>query len=230
MIPDISLLSVNDTDVRTKWLRACGTKPSLKAWESMRRKDKEELLHSVAELADDDSPGGDYLTAYEEIDVDELPLGHRSVEHVVPRSYSGSDAHNDPCGMIVATRKTNSRRSNHPLMLWPDPDGSIAPPRALVRFHGVLHFVPPMSQRGRLARKWLFVRATYSSIVELPSQAQIDHLPEIVALAKTQPIFPAERRVNETYRSVLNWANPLLEDGAEHWYDDAKWRGLMWIR
>ena len=196
----------------------------------MRREDKEELLHSVAKLADEDgSPGEDYLTAYEEIDVSELLLTHSSVEHVVPRSKSESEAHNDPCGMIVATRKANSRRSNHPLMLWPDPDGSIALPISLVSFDGVRHFAPPMAHRGRLARKWLFMRATYPSI-ELPSKAQIAHLPEIVALAKMQPIFPAERRVNETYRSVLKWANPLLEHGANQWYDSVEWRGLMWIK
>lgn len=34
-------------------------------------------------------------------------------------------------------------------------------------------------------------------------------------------------RVNEEYRSVYQWANPLLENGADAWYANEHWRELI---
>lgn len=199
----------------------------------MKGKHKFKLLHSVAARADDDeSPDGGYLTAYEEVDIDDLFARKRqwSVEHVVPRSHAAGrgphPAESDPVGWVEATQRANSRRSNYPLYLWPDPDGAIAPPNTLVRVDGEVHFVPPPGQRGRLARKWLFIRATYTDIAP-PSAAQLRHAAEIVALAQHQRVWPAERRANQIYRAELGWANPLLEAGADAWYASAEWRALV---
>ena len=89
--------------------------------------------------------------------------------------------------------------------------------------------MPPRAQRGRLARKWLFMRATYPSITP-PTAAQVEHAARIVALAQYQHVHPAERRVNEWYRKNLGWANPLLEDDAKQWYADPEWRALVFGR
>lgn len=244
-LPDFSRLSLapsnpnfTERDVisatRDRWLKACGTRPTLKRWKNMRGQDKYRLLHRVAAEADDDTdPDGDYLTAYEQMDIDDV-LARKlwSVEHVVPRSHiNGSGpgpGENDPNGWIVATRDANSRRNNYPLYLWRDPPGKYAPPNRLVRVDGQLHYVPPTEQRGRLARKWLFIRATYADdTLQPPTKAQINRRNEIIALAKYDPIYDAERLVNAHYRSELGWANPLLEEGANKWYDDVGWRNLV---
>lgn len=234
--PDLSGLSINDKvhdKVHDRWLTACGTMPAFESWKNMHSKEKYHLLHEVAANADNDTePNGDYLSAYEQVDIDDMDAGRRqwSVEHVVPRSHinDGNPAvgENDPIGWIEATAEANSLRSNHPLYLWPDPDDMLAPPNRLVRVDGELHYVPPYEQRGRLARKWLFIRATYPKI-KPPSMAQRNRAAEIVALAQHDPIHPAERRVNKHYRATLHWANPLLEDGAEQWYGDVQWRSAI---
>lgn len=230
-LPDLSRLSLK-SGVRDEWLKACGTRPAFKWWKSMRAADKYRLLHGVAAKADDDSrDNGDYLSAYEQVDIDDLRPGTWSVEHVVPRSHINGRSRpgpgeNDPNGWIEATGRANSRRSNHPLYLWPNPDGMLAPPNTLVIVDNELHYVPPPEQRGRLARKWLFIRATYFGI-QPPTTAQRNRAAAIVALAQYDPIYPAERRVNEHYRATLGWANPLLEEGAERWYENAAWRALV---
>ena len=99
----------------------------------------------------------------------------------------------------------------------------------LDRLHtdGVLHYVPPLEQRARLARKWLFIRATYADEVDAPTSAQRAHSHDIVALAKHFPIQPAEQRVNDEYRNTLSWANPLLEANSDRWYQSTAWRALV---
>lgn len=218
--------------VRERWLSACGTRPTFLPWKSLSAKNKHQLLHQVAEMADDDElPDGGYLSVYGETDIDDLSPRMRTVEHVVPRSWirgaRGSPGEDDPLGWVEATRSSNSRRSNHPLYLWPDPDNMIALPNTLVIVDGDVHYVPPMTQRARLARKWLFVRATYSEIMP-PSRAQRNRAAQIVALAQHYPIQLAERRVNDHYRSSMGWANPLLEDNANEWYENPGWRALIY--
>ena len=215
--------------VRARWLAACGRRPSLKRWKSLSGKDKRRLLHTVALRADDDSPGGAYLTAYEQMDIDDVMDHERqSVEHVVPRSHINGrdpgDAEDDPVGWIVATRASNSRRGNKPLKLWDDEDGQMA--AGTVRVDGEVHFAPPAAQRARLARKWLFLRATYADI-DPPSRAQRRHAAAIVALARHDPPSKAELRVNAQLRARHGWANPLLEEGADKFYDDVAWRALV---
>lgn len=204
MLPTIGL-SLRST--RERWLAACGTRPSLKRWRSMRGGDKFRLLHHVAAHADD--MGDDYLTPYDLVDIDDVLAQRRwSVEHVVPRSHTGdnAEARSDPLGWIVATRSANSARGNLPLVLW---DGDAAG-----------HFAPPLEQRARLARKWLFVRATYQGL-DPPSDAQRRNARAILALARSDPAGPVERAVNDLYRAELGWANPLVEDSS--WLDDSDW-------
>ena len=232
-LPDISCLSLNRPDIRAEWTQACGTRPDFKPWHRLRGCHKRVLLHDVANDADDDTaPDGNYVSAYEQVDIDDMFSGERqwSVEHVVPRSHiDGRGAHeaeNDPIGWIEATSQANSRRSNHPLYLWRDPEDSPAQPNTLESVDGELHYVPPMEQRARLARKWLFIRATYEG-VDPPTDAQKARALEIVDLVKTILPQPAEERVNEHYRKTYGWANPLLEESSEKWLNDPRWRDLV---
>ena len=107
------------------------------------------------------------------------------------------------------------------MLLWADDDDAL--PNSIALVDGEAHFVPPMEQRAELARKWLFIRATYNGI-QPPSKAQREHANEIVALAMISPIHPAQWRANAEYRERFNWANPLLEENADRWYDDQVWR------
>lgn len=217
-------------DVYEEWIEACGTRPTLATWKNMRAAHKLRLLHAVASRADDDTaPNGDYLSAYEQVDIGDMTS--KSVEHVVPRSMIHGDeaGESDPLGWIEATRRMNSRRSNHPLYLWLEPDGQMAPYNTLVYVDGERHFVPPVEQRARIARKWLFMRATYGDTMDPPSEAQCANASKIVALARHWPIQPAEIRVNEEYREMLEWANPLLEENPEQWYGSAAWRALVFF-
>ena len=204
MLPVISL-SLRTT--RERWLAACGTRPPLKQWRRMHRRDKFRLLHHVAARADD--MGDDYLTPYDLVDIDDVLAQRRwSVEHVVPRSHTGdnAEARADPIGWIVATRSANSTRGNQPLVLW---DGSASG-----------HFSPPLEQRARLARKWLFIRATYQGL-DPPSDAQLANAQAILALVRAHPPDAVERAVNDLYRAELGWANPLVEDTS--WLHDSDW-------
>ena len=196
-------------NMRERWRAACGTRPSLKRWKSMRGADKFRLLHKVAELADAETLESDYFTSYMLVDIDDVISQKTwSVEHVVPRSRTGDNtsARNDPNGWIVATRVANSTRSNLPLLLW---DGEASG-----------HFAPPLKQRARLARKWLFVRATYSGL-DLPSKAQRNNMWNIINLVKKNPPDDIEVSVNRIYREMLGWSNPLIDD--QDWLDDIEW-------
>lgn len=189
----------------------------------MRSGDKYRLLHSVAARADDDTTqDGAYLTAYEEVDIDDLHRGIWSVEHVLPRSMTGDNAHarSDPVGWVEAVAAANSRRSNTPLYLWASEEAAVD--NSEVRGH----YVPPMTQRARLARKWLFVRATYSGL-DPPSRLQAEHFEDIIELVRAHPVQEAERKVNSYYRSSLGWANPLIERDADSWYCDPAWRDMV---
>ena len=116
-------------------------------------------------------------------------------------------------------------------MLWHSmPEGKFAIPNRLVRFFGETHYVPPQNQRARLARKWLYMRATYGCDLLPPSKAQIFHSSEIIALAKHTPVYGAEQRVNNLLRSQFDLSNPLLDSNASRWFDDAHWRSLVFPR
>ena len=241
MLPNLSRLKLHDDPIatgicqsaaavnaaRAQWLAACGKRPVLKQWDRLSGSDKRRLLHDVAMQAN--VPGGAYLTAYEQRNIaDVMREQQYSSEHVVPRSHvNGNEpgaAENDMIGLVEATRASNSRRSNYPLVLWPDEPGTMS--YGIVRIDGEIHFAPPSAQRGRLARKWLFVRATYTGI-QPPSAAQQRHASEIVALAHRDPPSAAELRVHDIYKTEFGWFNPLLEPDASRFYDSASWRALV---
>ena len=227
-LPNLAALRL-EPSIHEQWCEACGERPSWRSWKNVRGKQKYALLHDVAMAADEDNvEGGGYLSVYEQLDIDDIMATNKwSVEHVIPRKHihgsAPGPAENDPLGWEEATRLANSRRSNTPLYLWLDSDGTMAPPKTVVVVDGEAHYVPPAAQRARLARKWMFLRASYEGI-DPPSAAQRRHAADVVALAKTYPIQPAERRVNDHFRKTYNYANPLLEDGADRFYDSVEWR------
>ena len=218
-LPDLGALTLaeSESDFRAAWKAASGTRPQFGRWKNLSGKSKWTKLHSVARAADVEPEN--YVSAYQMLDIDDIIARGNllSVEHVVPRSMvNGSGpglAENDPLGWIEATPSANAIRSNLPLVLWP---GSYDGPQP--------HFSPPESQRARLARKWLFIRLSYSIVdtIDPPSKAQTEHRKEIIKLAKTYPIQAAERRVNEIYHDMYNYSNPLLKPNASRWYD-SKW-------
>ena len=223
-LPNLSSLSLGES-TRDAWLRACGTRPAFKSWKQLSGAEKYKMLHAVALEADDGKIN--YLTPYLEMDIDDVVQRRVwSVEHTVPRSHAhaAKGAKDDPNGWIVATRRSNSRRGNLPLVLWPTDEDVL--PNSIEIIRGEAHFVPPLEQRATLARKWLFLRATYPGI-KAPSEAQRDHANDIIELAKMSPILKAQWRVNASYRETYGWANPLLEEGAEKWYDDPGWKKLV---
>ena len=219
-LPSLASLSLGSgPTLRQRWLKACGVRPRFKAWKNLKGRDKHRMLHSIAMSSEDDTIGaqGQYLSTYTETDIDDIMASRLwSVEHVVPRSAvngkAAGDAENDPLGWVEATRQANSMRSSYPLVLWELKHETGA--RAnFVRLGGEQHFVPPLAQRARLARKWLFVRATYShEHISPPSNAQLAHLQEIIALARDGVVGVAEQRAHDALVSLLGggWRNPLM--------------------
>lgn len=205
------------------WLKAVGERPDLPKWRNVQHR-KHTWLHDLAVEADG------YESAYEELPAEDLMAQNRySVEHVVPRSRTddASELEGDPYNWIMATRTENSRRSNTPLKLWPDTPGR---PNAQGRFQnldGELHYLPPPDQRARLARKWLYARATYPRDVDPPTVAQLKNLEKIVTLVRDTPIMTAERQVANELYEMLHYKNPLLTNDAADWYSTVDWHKLL---
>ena len=128
----------------------------------------------------------------------------------------------------------NSRRRNLPLYIWyeegeegDEQDGKKDGTQEITRvICGEKHFIPPCSQRGlaRLARKWLYMRATYGNVISPPSQAQQQNFHKIVALAKHYNPYPAEIAMNELYDKTISRRNPLIN--SHEFYDSLEWRSL----
>lgn len=195
------------------WLRACArgeattlqaTVGSLPAWHNMDADDKARLLHRLALNIDG------YRTPYTHSQVAVLRREHQaSVEHVVPRSHFKDPktalGPRDPNGWVVAAQRANSARGNSPLTLWPRIDQSIA----------LGHYRPPFEERARLARKWLYMRYTYSDGLDLethpPSKAQIVKAALIAAWVRDNPPDEAEMLMNDAVHAELGWSNPLLD-------------------
>lgn len=225
-LPTLSLYT-NDfppKDAATRlWLQAVGERPTLPRWKSVRHR-KHAWLHALALKAKG------YASAYEELPVENLMADHRySVEHVVPRSKidDASDAEADPYNWIQATRRANSRRSNHPLKLWPDEPGVPRPSTSFELIDGQLHYLPPANQRARIARKWLYTHATYPHEIDAPSVAQLRNLSKIVALARDTPILLPEQQVADALYDLLGYSNPLLTNDASTLYDTLDWHTLL---
>lgn len=205
------------------WLRAVGERPDLPSWKNVRRR-KHMWLHKLAV----DAEG--YESAYEELPAAELMRQQRySVEHVVPRSKidDASDLEADPYNWIMATRKSNSERSNYFLKLWPD--GPLRPKggEPFEMINGQQHYLPPADQRARLARKWLYAHATYPHDIDPPSVAQLRNLNAIVKLAHSAPILAAEQQVADALHKLLGYQNPLLTQDADKLYGVLDWYELL---
>jgi len=205
------------------WIRACMDKgtsdpPHIPVWKNVSSRRKFKLLHDPAKRATD------YVSAYKEVDVETLiDENEYSVEHVLPKSYakgkSRSDASGDFNNWVEADRDENSKRGNRPLQLWPDSKGI-----------SLTHYRPPENQRARLARKWLFARATYAyENLRPPTDQQLQHMNDIIAYAKTSDPEEYEYEMNEFYKDTEQWSNPLLDRDKkkrDRWYDDIVWRRL----
>jgi len=210
------------SEMYQKWLRECGQQRTWKKWANLSSRDKWELLHLIELQCES-------VSAYIELDmVDVLERELWSVEHVVPRStINGSapgTAEDDPNGWCPATRRQNSLRSNHPLVLWDDDD---VKDTGVVKIMNETHWAPPIAQRARLARKWLFIRATYPDQVERPSTAQCAHITDI--LSNTERVAPSSSEVcaNEHLRTKFGWSNPLIGATPSYWLCNPKFVSLI---
>ena len=149
---------VGDT-VRARWLCAAASSddaaaqsiPIWKPFAELRGMEKWELLHGVAA-----SVAG-YITPYGEKTIDQLSVAEASIEHVLPCSRVNGErpgaAEDDPHGWVEVSSSMKELRGELPLALWPFADDSEAAAASVVEIHGEPHFLPPLSQRARLARK-----------------------------------------------------------------------------
>jgi len=220
-LPFLSLC-IGETATR-RWLRAVGERPDLPAWKRVGRR-KHAWLHDLALAADG------YESVYEEVPAKALMAQNRySVEHVVPRSKidDASDAEADPFAWVMASRKANARRSNYPLKLWPDAPWEVVAENSFQVIDGEAHYVPPADQRARLARKFLYVHATYPHATETPSVAQLRHLDQIARLAHDYPVQKAEQQVADALSGLLGYRNPLLSRDASEMLETLDWEALI---
>ena len=208
-------------EVAALWFEACGGKnnmPTSCNWKNVKKERKYAMLHDPARAIE-----AEYVSPYELIDIDELVAsGRKSVEHVLPKSFFKGDLGVcDPLGWVAADRDANSERSNRPLALWPMLNAAVP----------LRHYVPLFDQRGRLARKWLFMRYTYAEEIKTPpTKAQAAHHHLILWMARRTPISEAEHQMNEWYAEAIGWSNPLLSrDEAERdrFYDSPAFRARV---
>lgn len=220
-----TVCSAGDLDaVRATWFAATQKIwNTSKSWKNFTSRDKRRLVHQVAQHAQTDEH--DYVTPYLQTDIDDvLAQGRWSVEHVVPRSKCQM-AEGDPWNFVEADRRENSVRSSLPLKLWPDEPNQI-PTSKFQTFNGERHYAPPAEQRARLARKWLYTRATYECTPM--SSAQKAHLPKIIALCKHSPPDLIEINVAKQLEELTGTRNPLILDAEpSRWYDSPEWRTLV---
>jgi hypothetical protein len=228
-LPDLSKLSIADAEKRDdaedrhalvrEWHALCGSR--LPSWVRFGSSAEKKAFRLLADRSENDRfSAGQYQLPYSGDDVDTMFRDRTwSIEHVLPRSLvngrAPGAAEDDPFGWDVATRSMNSKRSNLPLVLWDAP----AVPVGRVDIGGVPHFNPLAEHRDRLARRWLYLRATYAEVDALdpPSAAQRAHADAIVALVARSRLSYAEgrlhglleERVKEKYG--VEWSNPLCE-------------------
>lgn len=217
--------------------------PRYRPWGDLTGADKWREFHNLAVAADEHPPGlepsgyhaDSYVSAYREYDVVYLTMSKtQSIEHVVPQSYypENHPAPNDPNGWIEAYVYANKRRGNLPLVLW-DAENISTKFESRYYIDGEPHFVPPLAQRPRLARKWLYMRATYSggrdSIIP-PSHAQLEHKVNILNMVKNNPPSAVEIRMDKYLNGLARWSNPLISDhdfATKHFLNDVHWGNMV---
>jgi len=227
-----------------RWIGACtaGTgydaRPDFKRWKSVKGKEKHEFYELINRSENDRFSAGQYEGPYTGDDIDVIMQNEKwSIEHVLPRSLvngrDAGEAEEDWLGWDVANRDANSDRSNLPLVLWPTPDL----PTGRVRVGGVAHYNPLEAHKARLARKWLFLRATYFQVdyLDPPSAAQKIHALETIKNVRSVRIGYAESRfqvflqeyVAERFKTT--WKNPLYGANPELFLDNEEWRALVFM-
>lgn len=214
---------------------------TLTKWDNNKLKHK--WLHNLALSTDT------YRSPYLHKRPEELLYNNTySVEHVLPRDRIHNDTYeSDPYGWVLADRKENRIRSNYPLLLWPreTPESIRVNQKAhlctvetnVIDSNGTeqtvteKHYEPPENEKARLARKWLYMRATYYTCVDPPSHAQSKHMANIVALCKNTPPTPTEIEIGAKVEQIVGFNNPLLsseqEEIANTFYDNATFRALV---
>ena len=249
MLPDLSALSIGCYDhddeslsVWTEWIDECTggagfvARPRFKTWKSVKGREKHEFYELIDASENDRYSGGQYEGPYTGDDIDVImKSGKWSIEHVLPRfmvnGRAPGEAEEDWLGWDVADRDANSRRSSLPLVLWPTSDL----PVGRVVIDGRPHFNPLDKHKARLARKWLFLRATYFEVDDLkpPSSAQRQHASSIVQTVKNTPIGYAERRFQRLLEEHVSakfgttWVNPLYRERASVYLDSSDWNALV---
>lgn len=253
-VPNLSGCSWNSVECRNRWWRACTGEtrldtprsglapvlepPNYRSWKDLDGATKWAEFHNVAIQADEhprslapsEHHRDAYLTPYKQWDIVFVTDQRlQSIEHVVPKSYypQGHVAPNDPNGWIDAYAISNRARGNKPLVLWDAPN--ISPNLEYnVDIDGVTHFCPPLVQRPRLARKWLYMRATYADALQ-PSLAQLEHKQNIIDLVVQNPPSVIEMRMDSLMNGLARWSNPLIsnhEYAEKHFLNNVYW-GVM---
>ena len=219
----------------TKWLHACTSTesrlpPDFTGWKRVRGNDKRRFYKLINDSENDKFSAGQYNTPYLNKDIDYILSTRRwSIEHVLPRSFVNGrrpgSAENDWLGWDVADRGANSSRSNLPLVLWPTPGLK----QGRVTINGVKHYNPTEEHKARLARKWVFLRASYAFIDVLspPSEAQKAHAHDIFEHIKRTRVGYAENRfqfkLEESVENMFGqrWINPLYDGENAHMFLDS---------
>ena len=251
-LPNLSALSITgcyaEPDKWTlaweKWIEACTaaggyySRPDFKIWKYVKGKEKRKFYDLINRAENDRFSNGQYQGPYSADDIDVIMKNKKwSIEHVLPRflvnGRAPGEAEEDWLGWDVADRDANSARSSLPLVLWPTPDL----PAGRVRIDGVVHYNPIEEHKARLARKWLFLRATYSNVdcLEPPSAAQKIHALETIKNVRSVRIGYAESRfqvflqeyVAERFKTT--WKNPLYGANPELFLDNEEWRALVFM-
>ena len=204
----------------------------------MRAADKQRFYKLVNESENDRLFNANYKSPYMNEDIDTI-LSNKtwSIEHVLPRSFingsqAAGDAENDWLGWDVANRYANSARSNLPLVLWPD---TTRPQGRCFTEDGEPHYNPPEASKARLARKWIFLRATYAfvDIIDPPSNAQKAHAEAIFENVANKPIGVAEAHfqtlLENSIENMFNssWRNPLYTKDASTFLEDSAFMELV---
>lgn len=252
LLPNLSALSItgcyaepDEYDLAwERWIAACTagsgyhSRPEFKRWKSVKGKEKHEFYELINRSENDRFSAGQYEGPYTGDDIDVIMETKKwSIEHVLPRSRvngrAPGEAEEDWLGWDVADRDANSDRSNLPLVLWP----TNGLPTGRVRVGGVAHYNPPEQYKARLARKWLFLRATYFEVdyLDPPSAAQKERATDIIQHVRRTPIGYAERRFQAlleqhvSKRFKTTWKNPLYGTSPDLFLDDGDWRALVFM-
>ena len=245
-LPDLTSLRISEKpdDPWDKWVDALtdgagwSARPAFRTWRGVSARQKHRFYDLINQSENDRFSDGQYNAPYTDDDIDViLRTGSWSIEHVLPRAAvngrAPGEAEEDWLGWDVADSRANSTRSNLPLVLWPTPGMEAG--RVRLEDDPQTHFNPVEAHKARLARKWLFLRATYSRIdlLDVPSTSQQRHADAIVANVRETRIGYAERRFqvlleeHVSSSSGATWSNPLYGPRADDFLTDADWKALV---